>query len=84
MTSTPGQVDRCACVNVTFREMQAHVERHGGDVETLRARLGCARGCGMCLPYICAMLVTGRVAFAVDDPALGPHISATPPRQPPV
>lgn len=64
-------VDRCVCADVTFSVMKSHVDRHGGNLESLRARFACGRGCAMCVPYLRAMLATGRVRFMVNDPALG-------------
>jgi bacterioferritin-associated ferredoxin len=71
MTSDPEQpVDRCVCSNATFKEMRGWIERHGGDFESLRARFRCGAGCARCVPYVRAMLATGRVRFAVDDASL--------------
>jgi bacterioferritin-associated ferredoxin len=70
------KVDRCVCFGVTFAEMKAHLAgvdcgQAGPDaLHLLRERFGCGRGCALCVPYIRAMLVTGRVTFAPDDPAL--------------
>jgi bacterioferritin-associated ferredoxin len=70
------KVDRCVCFGVTFAEMKAHLadvdcgKTDRDAVDRLRKRFGCGRGCALCVPYIRAMLVTGRVAFAPDDPAL--------------
>ncbi len=71
-------VDRCVCFDVTFAEMKSHLaERDDGAstqpnaaLDILRARFGCGRGCPLCVPYIRAMLTTGRIAFAPDDPAI--------------
>lgn len=81
MTSDPEQpVDRCVCANVTFAEMNRSIELQGGDIESLRARFRCGAGCAMCVPYVRAMLATGRVRFAVDDAALHlPPPDAAPP-----
>lgn len=81
MTSTTDQssrfsdqpVDRCVCANVTFREMNAYVvecSAAGGpeaSVDSLRAKFNCGAGCALCVPYVRAMLATGRVRFAVND-----------------
>ncbi len=63
-------VDRCVCANVTFIAMKAHVEREGGDMDSLRTLFGCGARCAMCVPYVRAMLRTGRTRFSVDDTAL--------------
>ncbi len=71
MAMAGGEVDRCVCANVTLAEMKAIADVHpGADLDFLRQRVGCARGCSLCVPYIRAMLTTGRTAFAVDDPVL--------------
>lgn len=76
-------VDRCVCANVTFAEMQSHLAREGGDIDSLRRMLGCGGGCAMCVPYIRAMLATGRVRFAVDDAALRAAETNAPSTAPP-
>lgn len=70
-------VDRCICFDVTFAAMQAHLrDRETGAIEinanvaALRERFGCGTRCALCVPYIRAMVRTGRVQFAVDDAAL--------------
>jgi NAD(P)H-nitrite reductase large subunit len=80
----PGQVDRCVCANVTFATMKAHVEAsgRGGDVQSLRARFNCGAGCALCVPYVRAMLATGRTVFAVNDDALRQSAPPTPPLPP--
>jgi bacterioferritin-associated ferredoxin len=68
---TDGQVDRCVCMNVTFAQMKAHIERSGErELDDLRKRFGCGRGCALCVPYLRAMLATGRTSFAVNDEAV--------------
>jgi bacterioferritin-associated ferredoxin len=79
MSAQTGEVDRCVCFNVTFRAMKEHVAAHSGGLDALREHFGCGRGCALCVPYIRAMLSTGRTAFAVDDLAAFPR-----PDQPPV
>ena len=75
-----GEVDRCVCANVTLAEMKAIADAYpGADLDFLRQRVGCARGCSLCVPYIRAMLATGRTTFAVNDPDLRPEASPRPP-----
>ena len=69
------KVDRCVCFNVGFVEMREYLSQRPGltgetALPVLGDRFGCGRGCALCVPYIRAMLATGRTAFAVDDPAL--------------
>lgn len=78
MSDARCEVDRCVCFNVTFQAMKDHIEAHGGGLEELREHFGCGRGCALCVPYIRAMLATGRTAFAVDDPAAFPRAGQSP------
>src|SRR5688572_32477095 len=43
------------------------LSRQGCTLADLRERFGCARGCALCLPYIQAMLQTGRTTFDVGE-----------------
>lgn len=61
-------VDRCVCHGVTFRELKGLSERVGGGFAELSERTGCGTGCGLCRPYIEAMLRTGRTEFGVGEP----------------
>ena len=68
MSSDSSQpVDRCVCANVTFAAMKSHIDREGGGEAELRAKYKCGAGCALCMPYVRAMLRTGRVRFAVND-----------------
>lgn len=69
-------VDRCVCVNVTFRDMLALSNREGLGFDELSRRLGCGRNCGLCAPYIRAALATGRCEFPVGPP---PDSNSLPP-----
>lgn len=65
-------VDRCVCHDVTFARLKAYADAHGSSFEELRERFGCGKGCGLCEPYVRAMLRTGRTEFEVDDPDTRP------------
>lgn len=61
-------VDRCVCFNITFAELKKYAQtRPDCGIDDLRERFGCTRGCALCLPYIQAMLATGRTEFSTDE-----------------
>ncbi len=60
-----GSVSSCICFSVSFdriREAAGHHER--GLLEAHR-KTGCGGRCGLCLPYIKLMLMTGRTSLPV-------------------
>jgi NAD(P)H-nitrite reductase large subunit len=62
-------VDRCVCNDVTFSWL-AHLAAEGdATLESLTDQTSCGTGCGMCIPYIEAMLRTGMTSFRVLSPA---------------
>lgn len=66
-------VDRCVCFERTFAELkQIHAQIGGGFAE-LQAKTKCGTNCGLCVPYIRLMLVTGRVSFAVAEALKAPR-----------
>lgn len=68
MHQNPTPVDRCVCMDVTFERLH-RLAAHGAGLDELRRRTGCGAGCGLCIPYIRAMLATGRTRFPVMSPA---------------
>jgi NAD(P)H-nitrite reductase large subunit len=58
------------CFDVAFETLHAAAVRDGLDFDRLQAQFHCGKGCGLCVPYIRAMLRTARTAFAVDDAEL--------------
>lgn len=58
-------VDRCICAGVTFEELRGLSVSHNLDLPKLKRRTGACCGCGMCTPYVRAMLSTGATAFEV-------------------
>jgi bacterioferritin-associated ferredoxin len=60
-------VDRCVCFNKTFAELKRLREQSGGGFAELQAATRCGSNCGLCVPYIKLMLVTGRVTFGVSE-----------------
>lgn len=72
-------INRCVCFDVRFAELKAYAQQHlGCDVAELRERFGCTRGCGLCLPYVQAMLETGRTSFSpLENPRVAPSKAAS-------
>ena len=62
-------VDRCVCLDVSFRRLLALQDEHGWGLERLREETGCCSGCGMCEPYVRLALATGKTTLPVltDD-----------------
>lgn len=52
-------VNRCICRNVHFTRIADAARVAGPDLARLGEITGCGTGCGMCLPYIKRMLITG-------------------------
>ncbi|MHC4992115.1 MAG: (2Fe-2S)-binding protein [Planctomycetota bacterium] len=59
-------VDRCVCHDVTFAQMREYARQERADFDALRRRFGCGSGCGLCVPYVRAMLRTGRTRFPAE------------------
>ncbi|MHC5005031.1 MAG: (2Fe-2S)-binding protein [Planctomycetota bacterium] len=66
-------VDHCVCRHVSFVRMKEYAEEHpGAGLPQLQQVFGCGQGCGLCIPYVRAMLRTGRTSFdpvgGLDEP----------------
>lgn len=61
-------VTRCVCFDVTFSTLKKYAHDNKAGLEELRVKFGCGRGCGLCIPYIKEMLVTGKTALPVKPP----------------
>lgn len=68
-------VTRCICFDVTFAELKRIADEINGGLLEMHRATGCGARCGLCLPYIQAMIQTGRSTFPVmwtaDFQALG-------------
>lgn len=64
------EVNRCVCTGLSFVELKSRAQAAGGDLEAMRRETGCGEGCGLCEPYVRAMLRTGRTSFRPLDPCL--------------
>lgn len=52
-------VSRCICKQVPFTELKELADSGIRDIEELSRLTHCGTGCGMCIPYIRVMLITG-------------------------
>ncbi|HWB19925.1 MAG TPA: hypothetical protein VG711_06465 [Phycisphaerales bacterium] len=59
-------VDRCVCTQTTFVQMKQFADANKSTFENLQKEFSCGRGCALCVPYVKAMLCTGRTRFPVD------------------
>lgn len=66
--STP--VTHCICHSLSFAELKRRADAESLSFDELKARTGCATGCGTCTPYIQLMLVTGETRFPVLSGAM--------------
>ena len=65
-------IDRCVCKQTLFAELLPRVRTHGWDLVALSAATGCGSQCGLCRPYLQAMLDDGRTVFNTILPPLAP------------
>ena len=56
-------IDRCVCTKTLFASLLPGVRSHGWDLVALTAATGCGAQCGLCRPYLQAMLRDGRTVF---------------------
>lgn len=64
-------IDRCVCKRTLFAQLEPLARRGGWDLHQLMAETGCGTTCGLCRPYLRAMLATGAVVFheiLIDPP----------------
>jgi len=68
-------INRCVCMNRTFADLRDEAQAAEiTDASTLMIETGCGRQCGMCRPYIQAMMRDGRTTFdriLSEDPESG-------------
>ena len=55
------KVDRCVCVNTTFRELKKKGQNL--SFEELKNDTQCGMRCGNCEPYVRLMIKTGQTEF---------------------
>ena len=61
-------IDRCVCRQIPFEELRDIAAEESLGFEALLDTTGCGSSCGLCVPYIQAMLATGRTTFPVMSP----------------
>ncbi|MCC6228901.1 MAG: hypothetical protein IT432_06725 [Phycisphaerales bacterium] len=61
-------IDRCVCRQIQFEELRDIAAEESLGFEALLDSTGCGSSCGLCVPYIQAMLATGRTSFPVMSP----------------
>jgi len=62
-------VDRCVCHSVSLAQLKELSREVGADFDSLSRRTGCGTGCGLCVPYVHAMLRTGATVIPWGAPA---------------
>lgn len=68
-------IDRCVCKQVLFADLLPQALARGWDLAGLINATGCGSQCGLCRPYLRAMLrdrVTVFHSLLVDDSPTGP------------
>lgn len=60
-----GVVRRCVCYDLSFRELRDMAEREGCGIGGLHKKTGIGARCGLCIPYIRLMLLTGKTDLPV-------------------
>lgn len=61
-------VTRCVCFGTDFEEMKALAEEHGCQtLEDLQEHVDFGGACQMCVPYVQALLRTGKTEFHWKD-----------------
>lgn len=56
-------IDRCVCMKTPFAVLLPMARERGWDLAALMERTHCGDECGMCRPYLRAMLATGVTVF---------------------
>lgn len=60
---TPVLVSGCICRSTSFEVLHERATALGWNLEDLMRETGCGAQCGLCRPYLRAMLRTGQTAF---------------------
>jgi bacterioferritin-associated ferredoxin len=82
-------VNRCMCTGTTFAQVKRCAEETGASYEQVLEMTRCGEGCGLCLPYIKLVLLSGLVDLPVLTPEVYKRLiaqytqspTAQPPRQ---
>jgi bacterioferritin-associated ferredoxin len=63
-------IDRCVCRQTLFADILPPARAHGWDLAALTAATGCGGQCGLCRPYLQAMLRDNVTVFHTILPPL--------------
>ena len=76
------RIDRCVCQRLLFAQLLPVARANGWTLQTIMDETGCGDQCGMCRPYLRAMLADGTTVFgeiledvADDVVALGDEVA---------
>lgn len=56
-------IDRCVCRQTPFAELLPRARAEGWQLPDLIRETGCGGSCGLCRPYLRAMLRSGQTVF---------------------
>ena len=70
MTGGAIDIDRCVCTQTLFADLLPRARAHGWDLAALTAATGCGAQCGLCRPYLHAMLRDHTTVFHTILPPL--------------
>jgi len=56
-------IDRCVCQRTLFADLLPVARANNWKLDTLMTATGCGDQCGLCRPYLRAMLETGTTVF---------------------
>ena len=56
-------IDRCVCKRTLFAQLEPRARAGGWSLADLMRETGCGAQCGLCRPYLRAMLSTGATVF---------------------
>jgi len=63
-------IDRCVCTQTLFADVLPQARAQGWDLAALTAATGCGGQCGLCRPYLDAMLRDHVTVFHAILPPL--------------
>lgn len=63
VTAPRVHIDRCICRNRRFADLLPLAREAGWDLGSLGQATGCGEQCGLCRPYLRAMLAKGTTVF---------------------
>jgi bacterioferritin-associated ferredoxin len=64
------EIDRCVCKQTRFADLLPQARERGWDLASLISATGCGAQCGLCRPYLAAMLRDDVTVFHTILPPL--------------